>query len=525
MNKIIISLIFIFGVGQIMSQNINDALRYSSDNVEGSARFSAMSGAFGALGGELSAISINPAGSAIYNKGVVSLSFSNNSITNDSDLQNNSLNSVMQSNISKKSNLNLNQIGAVLVFNNIEEKSKWRKIAISLNYEQTNNNFNQFQTSGINSNGIDSYFLSYANGLAFDQISAFEGETITQAYSEIGSSYGYANQQAFLGYESFIIDPEEIDNPNNTSYYSNVNNTNSSGYYQDYYFKSRGYNGKLSANIAFQYLDNLYFGMNLNSHFIDYDQATYLQETTAMGDSPALGLSIDEINFENNLSVIGEGFSVQIGAIAKVNDLLRLGVSYDSPTWYTITEETSQYLATSRSEISEAEAPTVGIEQVLNPNVINIFEDYKLQTPSKITGSGALVFKKLGLISFDYSVKDYSSIKFKPTNEPYFIEQNNLISNSLNKTISYRIGAELLQDRMSYRAGYKFEENPRGLSSHDLTGFSFGLGYKINNSRIDLSFEKFDLKNTHQMYDAGSLGNINLDTNNSIIKLTVVSIL
>lgn len=181
MNKIIISLIFIFGVGQIMSQNINDALRYSSDNVEGSARFSAMSGAFGALGGELSAISINPAGSAIYNKGVVSLSFSNNSITNDSDLQNNSLNSVMQSNISKKSNLNLNQIGAVLVFNNIEEKSKWRKIAISLNYEQTNNNFNQFQTSGINSNGIDSYFLSYANGLAFDQISAFEGETITQA--------------------------------------------------------------------------------------------------------------------------------------------------------------------------------------------------------------------------------------------------------------------------------------------------------------------------------------------------------
>ena len=483
MNKLIIYLLFIIGTSQIFSQNINDALRYSSDNVEGSARFAAMSGAFGALGGELSAISINPAGSAIYNKGVVSLSFSNNSITNDSDLQNNSLNSVMQSNISKKNNINFNQIGAVLVFNNIEEKSKWRKIAISLNYEQTNNNFNEFQTSGINSNGIDSYFLSYANGLAFDQISAFDGETITQAYSEIGSSYGYANQQAFLGYESFIIDPEGIDNPNNSSYYSNVNNTNSSGYYQDYYFKSRGYNGKLSANIAFQYLDNLYFGMNLNSHFIDYDQATYLQETTATGDLPALGLSIDEINFENNLSVIGEGFSVQIGAIAKVNDLLRLGISYD------------------------------------------IFEDYKLQTPSKITASGALVFKKICLISFDYSVKDYSSIKFKPTNEPYFIEQNNLISNSLNKTISYRIGAEILQNRMSYRAGYKFEENPRGLSSHDLTGFSFGLGYKINNSRIDLSFEKFNLKNTHQMYDAGSLGNINLDTTNSIIKLTVVSIL
>ena len=66
-----------------------------------------MSGAFGALGGELSAISINPAGSAIYNKGVASLSFSSNVKQNDTDLQNNINNNVMQSNISKKSNENL----------------------------------------------------------------------------------------------------------------------------------------------------------------------------------------------------------------------------------------------------------------------------------------------------------------------------------------------------------------------------------------------------------------------------------
>ena len=35
-----------------------------------------------------------------------------------------------------------------------------------------------FHTSGLNSNSIDSYFLSYANGLSLDQISAFEGESI-----------------------------------------------------------------------------------------------------------------------------------------------------------------------------------------------------------------------------------------------------------------------------------------------------------------------------------------------------------
>ena len=61
---------FILGSGTIVSQNVFDALRYSNDEIEGSARYSAMSGAFGALGGELSAISINPAGSAIFSKGI-----------------------------------------------------------------------------------------------------------------------------------------------------------------------------------------------------------------------------------------------------------------------------------------------------------------------------------------------------------------------------------------------------------------------------------------------------------------------
>jgi hypothetical protein len=43
-----------------------DAVRMSQDNLTGTARFRAMSGAFGALGGDLSAININPAGFRLY---------------------------------------------------------------------------------------------------------------------------------------------------------------------------------------------------------------------------------------------------------------------------------------------------------------------------------------------------------------------------------------------------------------------------------------------------------------------------
>jgi len=231
MKKLIYSLILILGTQFIVSQNIYDALRYSNNEVEGSARFSAMSGAFGALGGELSAISINPAGSAIYSKGMASITFGNNYTKNNTNLTNNILNNQMDSHIDSKSNFNLGQLGGVLVFNNIE-KSNWKKMTLSLNYEQTKNNFDKFNTTGINSNGLDSYFLSYAQGLRLDEISAFEGESLTQAYSEIGRYYGYANQQAFLGYESFIIEPDDINNPGNTSYYSNVNAGSNNGYFQ-----------------------------------------------------------------------------------------------------------------------------------------------------------------------------------------------------------------------------------------------------------------------------------------------------
>ena len=42
------------------------AVLFSKDNNAGTARFTAMSGAFGALGGDLSAIKINPAGASVF---------------------------------------------------------------------------------------------------------------------------------------------------------------------------------------------------------------------------------------------------------------------------------------------------------------------------------------------------------------------------------------------------------------------------------------------------------------------------
>jgi len=43
------------------------------------------------------------------------------------------------------------------------------------------------------------FFLANAQGLRLDQISAFENESVTDAYVDIGNTFGYPHQQAFLG--------------------------------------------------------------------------------------------------------------------------------------------------------------------------------------------------------------------------------------------------------------------------------------------------------------------------------------
>src|SRR5690554_7019553 len=69
MKKIYLPIIILLGLTQVKAQefNPNDAIRIGTPQINGSARFNAMNGAFGALGGDISSLQINPAGSALFN--------------------------------------------------------------------------------------------------------------------------------------------------------------------------------------------------------------------------------------------------------------------------------------------------------------------------------------------------------------------------------------------------------------------------------------------------------------------------
>jgi len=266
LKKNITLIILSFCSSVIYSQDITDALRFSQDNLTGTARFSAMSGAFGALGGDFSSINVNPAGSAIFLNNQVAVTLSTFSNKNKS-------NYFGKNNIENSTTGDINQFGAVFVLKNTDRRSDWSKFSFVLNYENANNFDNIIFSSGTNpNNSIGEYFLYYANRNGGESIfNIYQPRvTITDLYDYLGSQYGFGTQQAFLGYEAYIIEKAgDYDDSSNRTYVSLVP---SGSYYQENYTKTNGYNGKLSFNASGQFKDKFYFGVNINTRFIDYTQ-------------------------------------------------------------------------------------------------------------------------------------------------------------------------------------------------------------------------------------------------------------
>ena len=119
----ILKVYLLLGISFAYSQTYEDVVRYNSFYHDGSSRFNSMGGAFGALGGDLSSISINPAGSSVFLESEfgISLNYKSQEIGNN-------FNSSLST--SKGDLISFNQAGLVLVYEN--RKSKF-SIAYNMN--------------------------------------------------------------------------------------------------------------------------------------------------------------------------------------------------------------------------------------------------------------------------------------------------------------------------------------------------------------------------------------------------------
>jgi hypothetical protein len=513
MKKILLSLL----IGSSFMANaqettMTDALRYGVENLNGTARFRAMGGAFGAIGGDMSAININPAGSSIfnYNQATISLTSFN---------KNNTANYFGTSNTTQENTLDINQLGAVFVFNDNGSKSGWKKFAIGLNYENANN-FDDFIVSkGINPyNSMDKYFLQYANANQPYWAGASQGYLNSINYEDVG----FIDQQALLGYQSYMIDPIPLvtdptnyDNPNIDSYSSLV--PAGGNYYHKKTIETKGYNGKFTANFSGAYNDKLYVGVNMNFHFTDYVRMSSLYESNSNPLNPTRR-TVEAARFDNELYTYGSGFSMNLGAIYKATNNIRVGLAYETPTWYRLNDELTQSVSTATTD------GTTNFTNYVNPGVVNVYPTYKIQTPSKLTASTTVLFGKKGLLSIDYISKNYAKTEFKPNNEIIYSSLNTQIKNELQDNYELRVGGEYKIEKWSLRGGYRFEQSPYkvDLAFGDLFSYSGGIGYNFGESKLDISYTNEHRARTEALLTSGLNDPARIKNYNNNVTLTYV---
>lgn len=486
------------------AQGLTDVLRYGSENLQGSARYQAMSGAFGALGGEISSIHSNPAGSAFFNNSKIVLS-------GTGYIYNNATSYFGNEETTSDYNTELNQIGGVFVFKTGKKDARFKKLVIGFNYDRVNDFNNEILATGSAPNSIVQYFLNYANfpGKRLQDILAAPGETVAEAYANIGSdpSRGYAYQQAYLGYLSFIILPDDDSNPNNILYNSNVSFPSSGLINHRFSVLSEGANNKYTFNTAFQYTPYLYFGASFNFYDLEYNQLTLFDENGYAASSP-----IQEMFFDNWLRTNGNALSFSVGAVSKIRNA-RIGISYQSPIWwYRLQEELSQDIY---SNLAFSDVGEVGY-------ITNIFPEYKIQVPAKITGSAAYTFGKKGALSFDYSYQDFSKALLKPASDPGFAAENSSIKNRLGVVSTYRAGGEYRIAKFSVRGGYRWQSSAyKNNDIGELQGYSFGLGYNFGGTQLDASFNRYTSTEQNRFFDVGLLNSADIDTVNSNVTVSL----
>lgn len=460
MKRILASAIFIASTFTAFSQslNYNDlGILFSKDDNYGTSRFNAMSGAFGALGADISSVGINPAGGAMARKSKASVTLGVNSLDATTNYYGTTTNT-------QDEFLNLSQAGGIFVFDTHYSNSNWNRFAFTFNYRLK---------------------------------SDFEGSFIARGNGD---------------YLNFTENPNE----NNNSPYTN-------GISQEFSRSTNGQSSEFNLGFSAVHDNKLYVGASLNFHHFDFREIGRLNEIS----EDTNGNKLNAVNTHDSYFE-STGFSLGLGFIYKLDQNVRFGLAYQTPTWYQeVLEDTNVFLQDEANmgfpglvDIRTTDPDGSNPIDYQTPDRLNAYV-YSFRSPSRLTASGAYVFGKKGLISLDYTYKNYKGTKFTDGN---FANVNQSFSEDYRNTHALNVGAEWrFDEKLSARGGYHYEKNPNLLlggntNKDNVKGFSAGLGYKFGNATVDLSYYQTENTDFYKLYQ---LNDLNVENNNSRITATL----
>ena len=214
--------------------------------------------------------------------------------------------------------------------------------------------------------------------------------------------------------------------------------------------------------------------------------------------------NVERIQFNNELNTYGNGFSIQVGGIAVLSNALRLGLSYHSPTWLSLYDESRQFLITDHYDQDRF------IEETVAPDIINTYPEYYLRIPGKVTGSVAYVFGTNGLLNFDYTQRHYGNAQFDEEDASTYLSSLNTAIQQLYATSTrMALGGEYRFQKISVRGGFFSETNRVKNTTSGMTGYSFGLGYTQGGNSWALSLVQQEIDFGQPLYSEGHTNTVN----------------
>lgn len=462
------------------SQSHTDLLNLSRHDLRGTSRSIGMGGAFGALGGDISGVAINPAGIGIYRSSefVGTLSF-----------QNHRTNAELNAGTTEKSKFtfdldNFGIIGVVPV-----ESDVVSSVNFGFYYNKLKTFNRKYKVSGKDyGNSLTDIMAQRSNSSALPANSDWEYDDWLSILGKDGALIFDDNGV----YRSVLGAGEKI---------SNGLGVLEKGYINSYDF---------TAGTTFS--DVFSFGLTLSVTDIYHKlSSAYFESFPAENND-----GFDLLSYQKTE---GTGFQVKTGIIIKPVDEIRIGVSYHSPTWYDMTT------------FSFADLHSLRVSKVIETPEHR--EDYEMRTPDKWTFSLAGIIGRTAIISLDYELTNYkNNMKFRNVGyQSYFDYQNSYIKSDLRNASSIRVGAEVrFTPRVSGRVGYAWVQSPyndnlktfqtidlsdRATTPHyvisgDSHYITYGLGYRITPKfTIDAAFimknQKDDLFTYPKYYDKDGL--------------------
>lgn len=451
-----ISLFLFFGLHGV-SQNEADALRYSHTSFGGSAKYTAMAGSFGALGGEISALGINPAGIGIFRK--TEMSVSANFMSNTSSTTHTGTTTT-----DFKLNATIPQIGLVTTYN-VRNESGWKTLNFGITYNRNTSFHSRYVAEG--QNNTSSLLDVYREQVATNNLDPFGAD---------------------LAWKTYLVDVDTSFGENN--YFTAIPNY---GETQRNAVTEKGSMSEIDFTFGANYHHRLYLGATIGIPSVNYTRRSIYTETVPEED---MSTSLQSFTLSERLNTTGSGFNIKLGAIYRIHDFVRVGAAIHSPTIMNLTDTWStsmeaKYTSTTLSEDSPS----------------GTF-DYSILTPFKAIGSVGIIVGKLGLLNLEYEHIDYSTARLSATGTSSysFAEENKQIEKKYTQTSNIKIGTEWRMDAFKVRAGLALYGNPFDGNYDNVNSkriYTCGFGYKGSNFYVDFAYALTQYENTLYLYNAG----------------------